>query len=90
MTDEDDTPKRRTDRPKRITTAAELATLDPVQIVRGYRDGSRNFADFTERDRGYWHGYCNGLVDGGHGKPSAEQRALVRAVAPGGKLIAPC
>ena len=90
MTDDDDTPPRRTDRPKGVTTAAELATLDERQIVRGYRAGLDNAADFSEHDRGYWHGYCNGLVDGGHGKPSAEQRALVRAVAPGGKLIAPC
>ena len=86
---DDDTPPRRTDRPKGITTAADLATLDEVQIERGYRDGLRNFADFAERDPGYWHGFLNGMVDGGHCQPSAEQRALARAMAPGGKLIAP-
>jgi len=73
-------PHRRTGA-KPVTTVEELQTLDEAAMVRGYRAGLGNAADFTERERGYWHGYLNGLVDGGHAKASAEQAELARASA---------
>tara|TARA_R110000823_G_scaffold226788_2_gene354338 strand:+ start:5165 stop:5521 length:357 start_codon:yes stop_codon:yes gene_type:complete len=62
--------------PKPVTTLEELQTLDEAALVRGYRAGLSNSADWTERERGYWHGYLNGMVDGGHAKTSREQAEL--------------
>jgi hypothetical protein len=81
----DSEPPRRSG-PKPVTTVEELHTLDEAAIVRGYRAGLGNNADFAETDRGYWHGYLNGLVDGGHAKGSPEQAALAHAYVNGGQL----
>lgn len=75
---DEDAPRR--DGPKPVTTVAELQTLSEESMVRGYRAGLGNSANFTERERSYWHGYLNGLVDGGHAKISPEQAELARAV----------
>ena len=83
---DDETPPRNPDRVRAVTTVAELATLDERAMVRGYKAGLDNVADFTERDRGYWHGYTNGLVDGGHARTTPEQQALARDYTNGGAL----
>lgn len=50
-----------------VTTLQDLATLDEVEMIEGYRDG---FAGEPEpggnRTRSHWHGWRNGAVDGGH------------------------
>lgn len=56
---DDDPPPRRT-APKPVTTVAELETLDEAMLVRGYRDGFKNSANWCEVGRAYWHGYLNG------------------------------
>jgi hypothetical protein len=61
-------------------SAAELETLDAGLMVLGYRHGFKDFADFTQRDRAYWHGYLNGQVDGGFMQLSDEQRQLAREI----------
>lgn len=73
----DEAPPRRTG-PKPVTTLAELNALDQDEILRGYRAGFNDAAAFTERGRGYWHGYLNGLADSGRAQPSPEQMALAR------------
>lgn len=79
-------PERRS-APKAVTTLEELDALDKDALLRGYNAGRANAADFSERDRGYWHGYLNGLVDGRHvTHPSAEQMELARAYAKRGVL----
>jgi hypothetical protein len=85
--DDEEQPPRRTS-PKPVTTTEELRTLDEAAMVRGYRAGLGNAADWTERERGYWHGYLNGMGDGGHAKASAEQAELARACVNGGALKA--
>ena len=62
-----------------VTTLDELATLDSDECVAGYNAGRKNVADFTQRSKSYWHGYLNGLVDGGHAHPSEAQRKLIQA-----------
>jgi hypothetical protein len=65
--------------PQGITDPAELESLDESQLVAGYRAGLENAPDWSARDPGYWHGYLNGLVDGGHvTTPSEVQRELAR------------
>lgn len=75
--DDDEAPPRRAG-PRPVTTMEELRQLDEAALFRGYTAGRQNAADFAERDRGYWHGYLNGLVDGGHAKGTEEQAALAR------------
>lgn len=65
--------------PHEITTLEELAALNSDECVAGYHAGRQNAADFTQRSKSYWHGYLNGLVDGGHAKSSEAQQELVRA-----------
>lgn len=61
-----------------VTTAEELATFDPEEMVEGYRDG---FAGDKEpgdnRSKAYWHGWRNGRTDRGDAPVDAAQIALV-------------
>jgi hypothetical protein len=84
MMELDDEPPRR-ESPKAVTTV-ELRSLDEAAIVRGYRAGFDNAPDYSERDRGYWHGYLNGLVDGGHAKGTSAQAELATAYVRSGAL----
>lgn len=83
--DADAKPPRRAG-PKPVTTVEELLTLDNAVVLRGYRAGLDNAADWTQQDRAYWHGYLNGMVDGGHATPSPEQVALASAYVRSGTL----
>lgn len=69
-----------------MTTVDELRTLNDAEIVRGYGDGRRNEADFSATDKGYWHGFLNGLVDGTHAQPSPAQMQLVQAMLDSGEF----
>ena len=47
-----------------VTTAAELAELDPAAMLDGYRDGfAGEIPPGANRGRAYWHGYENGAAD---------------------------
>lgn len=59
-----------------VATLAELEALDPDALVKGYLAGFYNQADYTQRDRAYWHGFLNGQVDKGYIKSSPEQHQL--------------
>lgn len=83
----DDEPPRKAG-PKPVTTVEELQALDQDAIVRGYRAGLSAAPDYAERDRGYWHGYLNGLVDGKHAQPSPEQALLAHNYVASGTLKA--
>ena len=62
-----------------VTTLAELETLDIAEIVEGYRDGmSGDPEPGGNRSKGYWHGWRNGRVDGGHAEPDEAMSALIR------------
>ena len=70
-----------------VTTSEDLRKLDEAEVLEGYLDGR---ADEPEprgnRSRAYWHGWRNGMVDGGHQAIDGAQMVLAHAVAPGGKL----
>jgi hypothetical protein len=64
-----------------ITTAIELSALDADEMVEGYRAGLRNgSAPGSDKSKSYWHGWRNGMVDGGHAQIDCAQTILVREV----------
>lgn len=69
-----------------IQRASGLKELDLNEMTEGYRDGFSGFPCGDNRSYSYWHGWRNGMVDGGHTKLDDAQRALVHDVAPGGKM----
>ena len=63
-----------------VTTAEELATLDPVEIYEGYMDGLKDEpAPGGNRSKSYWHGWRNAQNDRNRTSDKA-QRDLARAV----------
>lgn len=63
-----------------VTTVDELDDLDETEMVEGYRDGYRNEPEPQgNRSKSYWHGWRNGMIDGGHMKPDAASKALADA-----------
>lgn len=70
-----------------VSTFADLETLDPDEIVEGYRDGRENEPEPTgNRSRAYWHGWRNGQVDGGHAQPDDAMILLIGDMRRRGKL----
>jgi len=64
-----------------IETVAELDALDTQEIIEGYYDGRDNEPEPGDnRSLSYWHGWRNGMADGGHRKIDAAQRKLAGAV----------
>ncbi len=63
-----------------VVTLAELDTLDDDELLEGYHDGRANEPQPSgNRSKSYWHGWRNGMVDGGHMEGDAAQRELARA-----------
>ncbi|HCZ48242.1 MAG TPA: hypothetical protein DCZ11_04470, partial [Gammaproteobacteria bacterium] len=77
---DDAAPPPRREGPRPVTTVAELCDLDSELAAAGYRAAFTGDPDYSQRDRAYWHGYLNGLVDTGRAQPSPEQLALAREV----------
>jgi len=64
-----------------VTRAADLADLDPSEVVEGYYDGLAGEEEPGDnRSPSYWHGWRNGAVDGGHREKDVAQVLLVRDV----------
>jgi len=80
-----DAPPRRP-APKGVQTVEELRLLNEDDIVTGYMAGLKNEPDFSCGDRAYWHGFLNGMVDGGHAKGTPEQAELARLYVASGAL----
>lgn len=59
-----------------ITKLQELATLNDSEVIEGYHDGLEGFPCGENRSRSYWHGWRNGVVDGGYAQPDYAQTAL--------------
>jgi hypothetical protein len=69
-----------------VTSPDELVDLVSEEVVDGYRDGLKGEPEPGEnRSKSYWHGWRNGMVDGGHRPLDQEQRQLARAVLRGGR-----
>ncbi len=65
-----------------VTSLEELDALDGAEIVEGYSDGRMNEPEPSgNRSKSYWHGWRNGMTDGGHALIDDAQRQLARAAA---------
>lgn len=63
-----------------VTTLEDLESLERDEVMEGYRDGiAGEPAPGGNRSRSYWHGWRNGMVDGGHMPKDAAQAALAKA-----------
>ena len=64
-----------------VTTLAELDALDSGETAEGYNDGRANEPPPSgNRSKSYWHGWRNGMVDGGHMPIDPAMRELARLV----------
>jgi hypothetical protein len=64
-----------------VTTLDELNSLDPNEMREGYSDGKLNEPQPSgNRSKSYWHGWRNGMMDGGHMPIDAAARELARVV----------
>jgi hypothetical protein len=64
-----------------VTTLGDLDTMDWEEVCEGYCDGRKNELEPGDnRSRSYWHGWRNGMVDGGHRPKDAAQAELARLV----------
>lgn len=62
-----------------VATLEELGALDDAEIVEGYLDGRSNEPRPSgNRSKSYWHGWRNGVVDGGHMAKDAAMAGLAR------------
>ncbi|RFC65279.1 hypothetical protein DYI37_05420 [Fulvimarina endophytica] len=58
----------------------EFLTLDEGEIFCGYLDGlGGSECQLAQVSRSYWHGWRNGLVDGGFTKPDISQMRLAES-----------
>lgn len=64
-----------------VTTVRDLMLLDASDIDHGYAAGIVGDPEpGSDRSRAYWHGWCVGMVDGGHSRPSLAQLQLHRSM----------
>lgn len=56
-----------------------LAALSEAEMIEGYHDGRESFPCGGNRSKDYWHGWRNGMVDGGHATADEAQRILAAA-----------
>lgn len=64
-----------------IVRSEALEDIDNKEVVEGYIDGLKNEPEPKgNRSHSYWHGWCNGMVDGKHAQISDCQRQLARDV----------
>jgi ribosome modulation factor len=64
---------------KPITTMEEVMVQDKSDMIAGYHAGLLgDSAPGSDKSRGYWHGWRNGMVDAGHMEgPTPDQYALI-------------
>ena len=60
-----------------ITRAVLLDDLNDAELIEGYHDGRANEGEPGDnRSFSYWHGWRNGMVDGGHRRGDSAQQQL--------------
>ncbi len=70
-----------------VSTLADLMMLDDDEIAAGYSAGLEGAPPpASDRSKGYWHGWRNGLVDSGRLQADAAQLALSRDIERAGGL----
>lgn len=62
-----------------IQKAKLLNNLDDLECLEGYLDGLKNEPKPNDnRSYSYWHGWRNGMVDGGHAVVDKFQKILAK------------
>lgn len=60
-----------------VETLSDFYSLDEGEILCGYMDGIQGLpCDLQQISRSYWHGWRNGVVDGGFVPPDDAQMKL--------------
>jgi len=61
----------------RIVTLRDLANQDPAEMLSGYRAGLNGDPEpGSDKSRGFWHGWLNGMVDSGRREKDQAQAIL--------------
>lgn len=63
-----------------VVTAEDLATLDNCEMLQGWHYGREGPPEPHNVTRSFWHGWRNGMVDGGWANLDEPQRTLARAM----------
>lgn len=63
---------------KAILTLKEFEKLNNEEVVSGYLTGIKGVVAEPNKTRSYYHGYLNGLNDGGFRKHDKDQLSLIR------------
>jgi len=64
-----------------IKRAVLLDELDDKEVIQGYWDGKNNEPEPQgNRSKSYWHGWRNGMADGGHMEIDGAQSELAANV----------
>lgn len=73
-----------------VSSLVDLMMLDDDDIAAGYHAGLEGAPPPpSDRSKGYWHGWRNGLVDSGRQPADADQLALSRDIERAGGLPLP-
>lgn len=73
-----------------VSTLVDLMMLDDADIAAGYSAGLEGAPPpASDRSKGYWHGWRNGLVDSGRRPADAAQLALHQDIERAGGLPLP-
>lgn len=64
---------------KKVSTLADLSSLDNERVVAGYNYGLDNERE-PKFSRAFWHGWRNAQIDKGRIPPDAESAALAKEV----------
>lgn len=63
----------------KIATKADLSNVNDDECVDGYRSGLKNGETPSSlHSKSFWHGWRNGMVDGGHMNIDGEMMELAR------------
>ena len=66
---------------QKVNSKADLANLDDAEMVAGYMAGLDGASEpGSDKSRGYWHGWRNGMVDSGRADKDAEQANLAAEI----------
>ena len=62
---------------KSVATVADFQTLDEAEVLLGYLEGfDGQPPPHSGCSRSFYHGWRNGMVDGGHAERDEDQHAL--------------
>lgn len=60
-----------------ITSIEDFKNINDKEVVEGYMSGIKGINFEKNKSRSYYHGYLNGLNDGGFRKMDEDQKKLI-------------